>query len=86
MGEMADISLDQWDDFDEFGDEDGPVELEGVLCIRETDKALLCRIEGKEHWIPKSQIDSHSEVVDAKDHKEGTLAITPWIAKQKGLV
>ena len=60
------------------------VEFEGVVCTRATDKALLCRIDGKDHWIPQSQIDDDSEVY--KEGDEGTLVISEWLATQKGLV
>jgi hypothetical protein len=59
------------------------MEFSGVECRAETDKAILCVIDGEEHWIPKSHVDDDSEVY-AKGH-EGTLIVTEWIAKQKGL-
>jgi hypothetical protein len=59
------------------------VELEAE-AIAETDGALLCRIDGDDAWIPKSHIHDDSEVYE-KGH-EGTLVISEWIAKQKGLV
>lgn len=56
-----------------------------AYCKRATAKALLCDIEGREHWIPKSQIiEAESEVNNQDD--EGTLVMTQWIAEQKGLV
>ena len=63
--------------------QEDPVSVPDVKCIRETEKALLCVIEGEEHWIPKSQILDDSEVY-AGEH-EGTLVITEWIAHEKGL-
>ena len=62
------------------------VEFPGVECLKETDAALLCDINGKEIWIPKSQVDDDFEVYDAVDHNEGTLVISEWIATEKGLV
>jgi hypothetical protein len=59
------------------------MEFSDVECRAETDKAILCVIDGEEHWIPKSHVDDDSEVY-AKGH-EGTLIVTEWIAKQKGL-
>ena len=60
-------------------------EIEKVSVIAATSKALLCDIDGEEVWIPKSQIiEDESEVWDEDD--EGTLVITEWIAKEKGLV
>lgn len=57
-----------------------------VKCLRETDAALLCVIDGEEHWIPKSQVDDDSEVFDSDENSEGTLIVTEWIAIEKGLV
>lgn len=59
-------------------------EFENVKAIKETDLGLLCEIDGDEHWIPKSQIDDESEVYE--EGHEGTLVVTEWIAKEKGLV
>ena len=60
------------------------VEIEDVLVLRETEKAILCEIAGAEVWIPLSQVDDDSEVWQEGD--EGTLTITRWIAEQKELV
>lgn len=65
-----------------FGDE--VVTLNGVACIRGTEAALLCRIDGKEVWIPRSHVDDDSEVWEPG--QEGDLVISEWIATQKGLV
>lgn len=63
----------------------GPVvEFEKVKVTKETDKALLCVIEGKEVWMPKSQIHEDSKVF--KEGDEGTLTVSEWIATEKGLV
>jgi hypothetical protein len=59
-------------------------EFENVVAKGETEKAVLCEIDGEDHWIPKSQIDDDSEVY-AKGHT-GTLVITRWLAEQKNLV
>lgn len=59
-------------------------EFTRVKCIKETSAALLCVIDGKEIWIPQSQVDDASEVFSVGD--EGTLIVTEWIAIQKGLV
>lgn len=49
----------------------------------ETDKAFLCLIGDEEMWLPKSQIE------DVDDYEEGDtdveLAISEWIANEKGL-
>lgn len=60
------------------------VRFNGVVAVRATDKALLCRIDGHEHWIPQGQIDDDSEVYQAGD--EGDLVVSEWIATQKGLL
>lgn len=60
------------------------VAFDGVECVHATDAALLCVIDGDEHWIPQSQVDDDSEVYE--DGGEGTLIISEWIAIQKGLV
>jgi hypothetical protein len=43
-----------------------------------TGKAVLVTINGTELWMPHSQIT-------AIDKEAGTLTITGWIAKEKGL-
>lgn len=59
------------------------VRIEGVECLRDSPKAILCRIDGEEKWIPQSQVDDDSEVYKAGD--EGTLVVSAWLAEQKGL-
>ncbi len=61
-----------------------PVEVEDVQCTKETEMALLCVIDGKEHWVPKSQVLDASEVCAEGD--EGTLVVSAWIAKEKGWI
>ena len=56
----------------------------GVTSLRATASALLCRIDGKDHWIPQSQIDDDSELWEAE--QEGELIVSQWFAEQKGLV
>ncbi len=63
--------------------ENRTVTISKVRALRATERAVLCEIDGDEHWIPKSQIDDDSEVYDAGH--EGDLVITEWIATQKGL-
>ncbi len=53
-------------------------------CLKETDAALLCDIEGEEMWIPKGQVLSDSEVWQEGD--AGVLVVTNWIAREKGLL
>lgn len=51
--------------------------------VRETDKALLCDIGGEEMWLPKSQIADADDYCDGDEDVE--IAITDWLAKEKGL-
>jgi hypothetical protein len=60
------------------------VSFEGVTVKRETDMALLCVIEDKEHWVPKSVIHDDSEVY--KMDTEGVLVLPEWWAVKEGLV
>ena len=66
--------------------EDDYVELEDVICTGQSASklALSCIINGQRFWIPQSQIHDDSEVYKMCDR--GTLVITFWLAKEKGLV
>lgn len=60
------------------------VHLDFGKILRVTDRALLVRLEdGEEDWFPLSQI------ADSGDYKagdtKGTISITEWLAKEKGL-
>lgn len=68
-----------WDD-DESIDFDC---IDNVEAIAETEKALLCRWEDVEHWIPKSVIGDDSEVY--KDGHTGKLFVAVWFAENEGL-
>jgi hypothetical protein len=63
---------------------DDPVTLLEVTCKRETDQAILCIIDKREVWVPKSQVHDDSEVY-AQGH-EGKLVISAWFADKEGLV
>ena len=61
------------------------VEFEDVPeAEKDTAKALLCVINGKAVWVPKSQIHDDSEVY--KVGTSGTLIVSDWWAEQAGLV
>jgi hypothetical protein len=60
-----------------------PVEVEVTEVIAETDKAILCVIDGEQVWIPTSQIDANSEVWKYGD--DGALVIPRWLAEEKEL-
>ena len=60
------------------------VHLEVAEILRETDKALLVRLEeGDELWIPLSQI------ADAGDYRVGDtdycISVTKWWADKEGI-
>ena len=49
--------------------------------VRETVHARLLRIDGRDVWLPKSQIDDV-----ATDGENGTVSIPEWLAIEKELV
>jgi hypothetical protein len=55
-------------------------------AVKETDKALLCMLEGEEEvWVPKSVIHDDSEVYSMKANT-GRLMVKGWWARKMGLV
>ena len=58
--------------------------LSPVICISETQKAILCEFRGKTEWMPKGHVDATSEVLKPND--TGILIITAWIAEKKGFI
>lgn len=71
----------------ELADYKDAVEVEDVVVLSESPKAILVRLPGgdpeREEWIPKGQILGHSPV--QHDGENGTLIVTGWIAKEKKL-
>ena len=64
-----------------------PVSFEGVEVLRTPDLALLCKIDGCDWWIPKSQILEGSNFGDdSEEGDEGELIIPEWLAIEKELV
>jgi hypothetical protein len=59
------------------------IAIDDVVALKETSLALLCLIDGKEHWLPKSVIHEDSEVSAEGD--EGTLVVPEWFAEKEGL-
>jgi hypothetical protein len=56
----------------------GTTRLDDVTCMAATPKAILCALDdGREFWVPQSQVDDESEVWKKGD--EGTLVISEWI-------
>jgi hypothetical protein len=58
--------------------------LEDVLCIHETAKALLVKVDDKQLWVPKSVIKGLSEI--RKKGDEGVLIVAQWFAEKENLV
>lgn len=60
-----------------------------VTYLHQTDKAVLINYEGKEYWIPDSQIDEDSEAYVGCKLDKGekvTLICSEWIALNKGMI
>lgn len=58
-----------------------PVRIDGTITHR-TPRAILINIDGKDHWIPRSQC---SEEVDDEDGTE-YLMVSEWFAIKEGLI
>lgn len=65
---------------------DDPLICIDVRCIlKETAAAFqVCDVSGQIYWMPKSQTDQ-SHLIHAGD-RNITIAISEWIAKQKGFI
>lgn len=67
--------------YDDYGDEGEGEEFPACEALRQTAKAVLVRMEdGRERWVPQSQIHPDSEVWKTGD--VGTLVITAWLAER----
>jgi len=54
--------------------------------LGESSKAIRVRIDNDDMWIPKSQILDDSEIYGGHPQGEtGSLIMSVWIAKQKGI-
>jgi hypothetical protein len=60
------------------------VEIDDVTIETETDLALLCIIDGRQRWIPKSVVHEDSEVSGEGD--TGTMVLMRWFAEKEGLI
>ena len=58
------------------------VTLENVILGKETEKAINVTLDGKDYWMPLSQVH---EIHRATDDKPASIVVSEWIAKQKGL-
>ena len=71
-----------------------PFTFTSVRVVAVTAKALLCDFGDSpetdlsgEVWIPLSQVSDTSELDGGSEREDvGTLAISEWIATEKGLV
>jgi hypothetical protein len=61
--------------FIEFGD---------VKAVADSELGLRISVGGKAVWVPKSEIHEDSDVYE--NGTEGTLIISEWVAKKKGLI
>ena len=60
-----------------------PVDVEKVIA--RSSKAILCDFgDGVREWIPYSQIDTESDVMEPGD--SGEILISRWLAAKKGLI
>jgi hypothetical protein len=57
------------------------VRVDAVL--RESERAILCKIDKAQVWVPKSVIGEDSQVRAMGD--KGTLAVARWFAEREGL-
>lgn len=65
-------------------DNSAPVAIADAKAIRETTKAIQVAVDGREVWIPKSQILDESEVFSLGT--SGKLVVPRWLAVAKELV
>lgn len=56
--------------------------LKSAEFIRETDNAILVRLDDEDIWIPFSQIERRTLYPDGRFE----VTMTAWIAKKKGLI
>lgn len=59
-------------------------EIEDVVAKEETDRSLLCEVDGKDVWVPKFAIHKDSDV--SEPGHSGTLTVRQDIAEEKSLV
>lgn len=59
--------------------------IKDCVCLQATEKAVNVKMpDGEEAWFPRTQLAKGNEILDDAD--QGTLVVTAWIAKQKGLI
>lgn len=63
-----------------------PVELEDVAVKKVLDKSLLCVVNEKDIFIPKTEIRDHGDITaESEEGDEGTLIIPKWLAEDRGI-
>ena len=64
------------------------VRVADCLCTASTDKSILVECDDWDEamWFPLSKVDDASEVYSRYENENtGTLIVSAWIAKQKGI-
>lgn len=54
------------------------VKVEDVECVRETEKAILVKVDDESRWVPISQVHPQSAVKHPGD--KGTITISEWFS------
>jgi hypothetical protein len=62
------------------------VEVDAILRDESHQKAILVVFEGRNEWVPRSQIASIEGDRQVNGKPAPRIWVTPWIAKQKGFV
>jgi hypothetical protein len=60
------------------------VTLVGVTVLRESDSSLLCRIDGRQYWIPRDKLREGSTA--RRIGETGVLVLARVFAVEWGLV
>jgi hypothetical protein len=67
-------------------DEDEGVSLGTVTVKARKERAMLVEYEGRDLWIPYSQVHNDSEIhEDDGGEEEGKLVISSWLADKEGI-
>ena len=54
--------------------------------IKETDAAMLFKIQGESHWFPLSQItEIHRDVGNGGDEERDIIKVADWLLVKKGI-
>lgn len=78
---MEQPSLSQYDDPKDITTDLAQCRCE---CLIKTERAIMIRHEnGRDYWIPQSQIHADSEVW--RKGQSGRLVVKTWVARDKGI-